>query len=305
MTPITGTVFDIQKFSIHDGPGIRTTVFFKGCPLRCRWCHNPESIRPHPHLSFDARRCIGCGACFKACPNGVHRLENGRHVLDRERCRQCGACVETCYAGALETVGRTMTVEAVMTPVLQDRSFYRDSGGGMTLSGGEPTLQPDFAMALLDAARAEGIHTAVETCGFCDWNLLDRLRTRCDLFLFDLKAEPASHESLTGVPFERIGQNLRRLHDAGSPLWIRLPVVPGVNDTPARFQHAAEIIRSLPRIQAVDVLAYHAMGTEKISRMGLDTPPLNGIPTPSSEQVQGWIQQLAERGVSARTPGSA
>ena len=155
------------------------------------------------------------------------------------------------------------------------------------------------------AARAEGIHTAVETCGFCDWNLLDRLRTRCDLFLFDLKADPASHESLTGVPFERIGQNLRRLHDAGSPLWIRLPVVPGVNDTPARFQHAAEIIRSLPRIQAVDVLAYHAMGTEKISRMGLDTPPLNGIPTPSSEQVQGWIQQLAERGVSARTPGSA
>lgn len=229
-------------------------------------------------------------------------MEDGLHVLNREACNMCGACVEACYAGAIESVGRMMTVDEVMIPVLQDRPFYHDSGGGMTVSGGEPTLQADFTIALLDAAREQSIHTAVETCGFCDWHILDRLRTRCNLFLFDLKAEPASHAALTGIPFDRIGQNLRRLHDAGARIWIRLPVVPGINDTPARFMHAAETIRALPDVEAVEVLAYHAMGTEKIERMGLDIEPLIGISTPSNDQVQGWIRQLANLGISARTP---
>lgn len=195
-----------------------------------------------------------------------------------------------------------MTVDAVMIPILQDQAFYRDTGGGMTISGGEPTLQPDFTTALLDAAQDQGIHTTVDTCGYCEWHILDRLRTRCDLFLFDLKADPASHVALTGVAFDCIGRNLRSLHDAGAHIRIRLPVIPGINDTPERFEHAADIIRALPDIEAVELIAYHAMGAEKIGRMGLDISPLNGIKSPSNDQIQGWLRQLADLGISANTP---
>ncbi len=301
--PAGGRIFDVQRFSIHDGPGIRTTVFLKGCPLRCRWCHNPEGIRPEPLLAFEPAKCIGCGACLRVCPRQVHRLNGGRHVLDRARCQLCGACAEACCTGALEIVGRDATVAEVMAEVLADRCFYDASGGGMTLSGGEPIFQVDFSWALLSAAKAEGLHTAVETCGFAEYPRLRRLLPVTDLWLFDIKAEDdARHEAMTGVPLGPILENLRRLEGEAARLWLRLPLVPGLNDTPGHFDRVAGLVRSMPRIERVELLPYHPLGTGKYERMGL----AGGLPeppaTPNDAQVERWLGALRSRGVRAATP---
>ena len=226
---VTGRVFDIQRFSLHDGPGIRTTVFLKGCPLRCLWCHNPEGISASPTVSFLPEKCMACGECVRICAHGAHRLEasdpsdsKAIHVYDRETCQECGECAEFCDTGTLEFVGRPMTVEEVMKEVKQDRAFYLTSGGGMTISGGEPLAQIDFTLALLRAAREQGIHRCVETAGFASWERLRAILPMVNLFLFDCKETDAQrHAEFTGQSNRIILENLRALHAAGAK--VELP----------------------------------------------------------------------------------
>src|SRR5512140_3115252 len=226
----TGTVFNVQRGSFHDGPGIRTTVFLKGCPLRCPWCHNPEGISPAPEVLVSAARCLGCGGCTTACPRPGGPLSAGS-ALGRDGCRACRACVEACPSGAREVAGRTMRVGEVVAEALRDRPVYEESGGGVTFSGGEPTAQPMFLFAALDACRLEGLHTAVDTCGFAPRETMLAAAARADLLLWDVKTLVADrHLELTGVPLAPILENLEAVSRTAVPIWLRLPVIPGVND---------------------------------------------------------------------------
>jgi pyruvate formate lyase activating enzyme len=266
-----GAVLNIQRFSIHDGPGIRTTVFLKGCTLRCFWCHNPESIRIQPDLQFHPERCIGCGRCVDACQNGAHRFLDGQHVFLRERCESCGRCAEECFAQALTLAGARMTVEQVMAEVRRDAPFYQTSGGGVTLSGGEPARQPQFAHAVLAACRAEGFHTVVETAAYCAWDDLALLLSETNLVLLDLKhLDTARHRDATGAGNERILDNARRLGALGVPVVARVPVVPGVNDTPDDIAAIATFACSVPGIRELVLLPFHRLGEGKYQSLGLD-----------------------------------
>lgn len=295
----TGRVFDIQRFSIHDGPGIRTTVFLKSCPLRCLWCHNPESMSLRPLLSFAAAKCIACGSCVEVCPNGVHMFDDGgRHLLLRERCELCRDCVEVCPSGALEIAGRDVSVSDVLEDVLRDRPFYEESGGGMTLSGGEPLLQIDFAEALLRRAKGEGLHTAVETAGFVPFDRLSRVAPHTDLFLYDLKeTDDARHRRFTGVPASRIEANLRALHGQGAAILLRLPIVPGLNDRAEHFRAVAELAGELPGLLGVEVMPYHSLGIGKRERFDLDLDARANPAPPSPATVAGWVASLRAGGV--------
>jgi pyruvate formate lyase activating enzyme len=300
-TSVRGRVFDIQRFSIHDGPGIRTTVFMKGCPLACTWCHNPEGISGRPELSFTPDRCIACGECVRVCPAEAHRVIDGRHVLDRSRCRVCGACAEACYADALELVGRDMTAGEALAVVLRDRAFYETSGGGMTLSGGEPASQIDFSVALLAAAKAEGLHCVVETSGECDYSQLARMSPHVDLFLYDWKeSDPLRHQEVTGVSNRRIEANLRRLHADGARIRLRCPIIPGLNDRPEHFAGIASLVRGLDGLDGVEIMPYHRLGIGKMARFGLDPTGLAEIETPSQEQQASWIKAMIDLGIPIR-----
>jgi glycyl-radical enzyme activating protein len=298
----SGLVFDIQRFSLFDGPGIRTTVFLKGCPLRCPWCHNPEGIASQPALRYDATRCVECRACVAVCPNGAHSVDSaGRHRLDRARCTVCGACAEVCPSKALEICGETLTLDDVMDVVLRDRGYYADSGGGITLSGGEPLLQPGFSRVLLAAAKAEGLHTAVETSGFGAWSALAALAPVTDLFLFDIKETEADrHLALTGVPLAPIHANLQRLAARGATIVLRLPMIPRINDRPDHIAAIAALAMNLPTLPQIDLLPYHRLGTGKRPLLG--EPEREVAHPPAPAQVQAWQTQFAAAGLRVRLP---
>ncbi len=269
-TPLHGIIFDVQRFSLHDGPGIRTLVFFKGCPLRCLWCSNPESQCFEPEILFDPTTCVACGGCVEACPHRAVRLETGRLRDERERCVACGRCVEACYAEARTIAGRRVTADEVVGEVLRDAPFFANSGGGVTLGGGEPMAQPDFARAILTRCRAQGIHTAVETCGHVPWLAIGRVLPWTDLFLYDVKhLDAARHRRETGGEVGLVLANLERLVAAGASVIARVPVVPGFNDNPESILAIARLVASL-RIEPLHLLPYHRLGQGKYRLLGRD-----------------------------------
>lgn len=295
---IQGTIFDIKRFAIHDGPGIRTTVFLKGCPLHCLWCHNPEGISRQPELVFTPQKCIGCGHCIEVCPEGVHQFVDGQHLVARERCLACGDCAEGCYAGALQMAGCQVTVAEVMDEVLRDRPFYQTSGGGITLSGGEPLAQYRFCRALLQAAKAEGVHTALDTSGFAPWRHLEGLLPSLNLTLYDLKhMDRDRHIALTGVPNEQILDNLRRLDAAGQALWIRIPLVVGQNDEESNYHALGQFLSRLKHIERIEILRYHRLAGSKYVRLGR-TYVLSGMEPPTEERAESRRQILLRYGLS-------
>ena len=350
----TGHVFNIQRFSIHDGPGIRTTVFLKGCTLRCLWCHNPESIATAPELAFFPTKCIRCGHCFEACETGalrllpvggtsVSRVEEGRGAetprpqeregrgaetprpqerdargaetprpqqdlerrYDKALCRVCGKCVEVCYAEALVMEGREMSAEEAVAEILKDKAFYDNSGGGATLSGGEPLLQADFCADIAARCHASGVHTALDTAANVAWAAFEKVLPHTDLVLLDLKLmDPARHRQATGGENTLILANARRLAAWGRPVVVRVPIVPGLTDDDENLSAIAEFLRDFGNLDHVELLPYHRFAEGKYRR--LDRPyALAGTEAPLAERVEHLASLVAAHGLRVKVaPGS-
>jgi pyruvate formate lyase activating enzyme len=298
---ITGIIFDIKKFSIHDGPGIRTTIFLKGCPLGCWWCHNPEGQAQQPELILRPKRCIGCSACLEVCERDAIVLEGDVISTQRERCKACGACVEVCYTEARQLVGRRMTVDQVMDEIQRDVAFYDQSSGGVTFSGGEPLAQPEFLHALLRACKARGLHTTLDTCGFATWDVLDGVREDVDLFLYDLKlADDARHRTFTGVSNEPILANLHSLSRRGHHIVLRVPIIPGINDDEENLQQIAMLAAALPSLERVELLPYHGMGRDKYRRLG-KVWRMAEVDPPTRERLAEVAQTMHVPGLQTET----
>lgn len=291
-------VTKIQKFCTHDGPGIRTTVFFKGCPLRCAWCHNPETRSPRPGLMFSENLCVHCGICAQICENGVHTMGETRS-LDRENCLSCGSCARACPTGALEMDSSLMSVPEIMAEVLRDRAFY-GAAGGLTVSGGEPMFQPEACIALLRAAKEAGISTAVETCGYFDPAYIDELARVTDIFLWDYKdSDPGRHRKYTGCSNELILANLRRLNACGADICLRCIMVEGVNMTPEHAAAIAADFHALENCRDVELLPYHAYGASKAAQTGVKQEGRREW-IPSDARLDGFRQMLSANGVILR-----
>lgn len=262
-------ITEIERFAVNDGPGIRTLVFIKGCPLRCRWCCNPETQARSPQLAYTRARCLNCGECVAVCPPGALKQGEGGLEIDRARCTLCGLCARQCASEALVVIGESMTAAEVFAEIRKDAVFFQSSGGGVTLSGGEPLASPRFARDLLQRCKRAGIHTALETCGHVSWKAFESVLPYVDLFLFDFKhADPRRHEEGTGVSNRRILENLLRLDRAGKEIVIRVPLIPGFNDSEDDLRQSLAFIARLGRVRRIDLLPYHQLGKPKYEKLG-------------------------------------
>jgi len=290
-----GKIINIMKYAIHDGPGIRTTIFFKGCPLNCLWCHNPESQRVSQELMYWPERCLGCGQCLEVCPNGAVAAGAGHLNYLRDHCQVCGACCQVCPAGVRELAARTMSVSEVMAEIEKDLVFYDESGGGVTFSGGEAFLQPVFLLELLKECRKKEIHTTLETCGYVNLELLQTLGEFVDLFLYDLKLmDSQKHQAVTGVANELILANLSWLAEHHPRVIVRVPIIPGINDDQETLQQIGEFVAALKQVLELHLLPYHKAGSDKYRRLGLtyQLPDLQAPDTERLEQIAGQLEQF-------------
>ncbi|MEK6795741.1 MAG: glycyl-radical enzyme activating protein [Spirochaetota bacterium] len=292
-----GIVFNIQRFSIHDGPGIRTTVFLKGCDLKCMWCHNPESISAQRELQYFPHKCIACGNCAKVCPVNAQRMEDGKHVFIRELCTRCGKCVEVCYAEALVMAGKCMTADEIMTEVMKDAPFYERSQGGVTFSGGEALVQREFVLELLKRSKAGGLHTVIDTAGNVPWATFESVLPYTDLFLYDVKIiDDEKHKQFTGVSNKRIRENLRKLGVMKTAVWIRIPTIPGVNDSREEMSAIADAIAGLSAVTRVELMPYHTIASGKYGSLGL-TYPLSHLAAPTQEHIDDLTRIFIDHGL--------
>ena len=295
----TGVVFDIKRYAVHDGPGIRTTVFLKGCPLRCLWCHSPESQHPYQEILYFKNLCISCSECLRVCPHEAQTTDID-HKIRRDRCMRCGRCVESCYPGALKTAGRTLTVETVVDTLTQDAAFYQNSGGGITISGGEPTMQPEFTLELLRRCKAKGYHTALDTCGHVTGRVLAGLLRYVDLVLYDLKhMDSVRHRELTGVSNHLILANLRRIDRQDQAYVIRVPLIPTCNDSEANIEAMATFFQTLKHMAYIEILPYHGFGVSKYEHLGR-AYCLSGLQPPSQDRLKRVREQMQRHGLTIK-----
>lgn len=292
-------IFNKQKYNMYDGPGVRTLVFFKGCPLRCKWCSNPEGLERKYQIMLKPTACVSCGACVPVCPQNIHSLsQSGEHVIDRSKeCIGCGACVESCLQDALKIAGEQVPISELLEYVEQDRAFYDQSGGGVTLGGGEVTSQPEAAINLLMACKQEGINTAIETCGYAKKETILKFAEFVDLFLFDIKhIDPDRHFELTGVRNEMILENLEELIMKRHKVKVRMPMLKGINDSEAEIRGVVEFLKpfkEFKNFEGIDLLPYHKLGVNKYTQLGMDYP-IEGDPSLSDEdldRIEGWIRE--------------
>ena len=298
MNTETALVFEIKRFAVHDGDGIRTTVFFKGCPLKCVWCHNPEGISGKAELGYYAHKCKNCGACTEICPEKCHTVKDGIHIFNRERCTACGKCESVCSTGALKLYGKKMTVDELFEVLAEDKMFYNESGGGVTLSGGECLMHSEFCAELLKKLKGAGIHTAVDTSGFVTKKAIDKVFPFTDIFLYDIKAFDSDvHKKATGCPNDVILENLSYINEKGGKAEIRIPYVPAYNG--AEIEKIAKFLLSLDCITRLRVLPYHNYAESKYAALGVKNTLPERLPT--DEEIEAAKEILKSFGLEVVT----